>query len=393
MKQLVESTMIMTTSRDTDEERIVPMKEYVSDSLNYSGERTFNYKLSEKSAKKKLTQSAKRVTLDIEENTTSSNLVFCLGSWYGIVLPSIKYWSEIKGTKTCSINDYKIRILGIKAGKDCSNRHVDTQIVFYADTDKITCHFYNTTQKILINGRGYRKLIDVFLKPFFEAKIDSSRDDIAEFNRNALEQLGEKVVKRSEVRYTCSMNLSCTECHFVAKNELTLGKHKKTMHPTSVGMLKSSTRNNSMSELLMIEDNTIDDLNDDTVDEATMIPDDMIGTEAAGIQFKCLEDNFTASSKDKMTSHVQKAHDDKDMSITVDFTCGSCGIAFVESDDYEVHIKSHEIPSSIINSPSETATDSEPIKVVENNRSNQRAPEIINIILLVKYVVQNLNPN
>ena len=77
---------------------------------------------------------------------------------------------------------------------------IDSQIVFFIDGYKVTCHFYNTTQKILVNGHGYKKIVDIFLKPFFMSKIDSSLKDIQSYNEILLEKLGHKTVKRSAVR-------------------------------------------------------------------------------------------------------------------------------------------------------------------------------------------------
>ena len=109
--------------------------------------------------------------MDIEENSTSSNLVFSAGAWYHVVLPSQKYFNDVKGEKNCKIGEYTVKVGGVRLGKESNGNHVNTQIVFFADRDKIVCHFYNTTQLILINGVGYRKFIDLFLKPFFASKI------------------------------------------------------------------------------------------------------------------------------------------------------------------------------------------------------------------------------
>ena len=96
-----------------------------------------------------------------------------------------------------------IKIVVIRAGTDVASRHLDTQIVFLADTNKVTCHFYNTTQRVLINGKGYKKFINLFLKSFFQGRVDACVLEIEHFNITALKQLGVNTVKRSEVRYNC----------------------------------------------------------------------------------------------------------------------------------------------------------------------------------------------
>ena len=51
-------------------------------------QRTFEYNLSDKAAKSKLVKAAKRIALMVEENKTSSKLVFSAGTWHS-VCPSL----------------------------------------------------------------------------------------------------------------------------------------------------------------------------------------------------------------------------------------------------------------------------------------------------------------
>ena len=152
--------------------------------------RAFEYVLSDKAAKGKLIKAAKRTTpFIVEENTSSSNLVFSAGAWQNAVGPAVKYWNQVEGDKTCKIGEYEVTIGGIKAGLEKSGKQVDSQIVFFADRSKVVCHMYNTTCLILVNGQGYKKLIDMFLAPFFQGKIDSCKKDIESYNEIVLENL------------------------------------------------------------------------------------------------------------------------------------------------------------------------------------------------------------
>ena len=54
-------------------------------------ERSFEYNLSDKNAKAKLLKGAKRIPFELVKKTSSINLVFNLGSWNNVVLPSINY--------------------------------------------------------------------------------------------------------------------------------------------------------------------------------------------------------------------------------------------------------------------------------------------------------------
>ena len=115
---------------------------------------TFDYEINDKAAKAKLVKGAKRIPFEIEENSISMNIIFSVGAWLTTVLPAIRYWNEIKSDKTCKVGDISIKIGGIKAGKDINGMHVVSQVAFFVDKDKVICHLYNTTQKILVNGHG-----------------------------------------------------------------------------------------------------------------------------------------------------------------------------------------------------------------------------------------------
>ena len=97
--------MLLAASKS--DSQIITMKNYVTDSMDYKNTRNFEYRLNEKSAKSKLIKSAKRVPFEIEENSTSSTMLFCLGSWYGIVFPSISFWNEIRGEKRVTLEATK----------------------------------------------------------------------------------------------------------------------------------------------------------------------------------------------------------------------------------------------------------------------------------------------
>ena len=163
---------------------------------NLNPSNVFDYELNDKATTSKLLKAAKRTPIDEEENSTSSNLVFSAGAWFHVVLPSRQYWDDVKGEKTCKIGDYTIKVGGVKEGKEKNGKHVNTKIVFFADREKIVCHLYNTTQLILINGRGYKKFIEVFLKPFFVAKTAECIEQIEEFNDQVVKKLGPKTVKQ-----------------------------------------------------------------------------------------------------------------------------------------------------------------------------------------------------
>ena len=176
----------------------------------------------------------------------------------------------MKGTKSCKIGEYCVKVAGVKAGIDASGNTVDTQIVFYGDREKIVCHMYHTTQLILVNGHGYKKFINIFLKPFFQSKINSCLEQINIYNGEVLIKLGINTVKRSSVRYKKGSPFPCELCEFAAKTLSALNKHRKAEHLISFNMSnkleeqKQSTRNNSATECLMIEDVTTTNLSNES---------------------------------------------------------------------------------------------------------------------------------
>ena len=111
--------------------------------INDLGEvqRSFAYNLKDKQVKSKLLKGAKRCPFDTVRNNGSVNLVFNLGSWQAVVLPSLRYWNLNMVNKPCQIGSTTIKIFSIKTGTDAGGKHVDTQIVFFLDREKAVCHF------------------------------------------------------------------------------------------------------------------------------------------------------------------------------------------------------------------------------------------------------------
>ena len=330
--------------------------------------RVFEYKLDDKAAKAKMVKGAKRIPFEVAANSSSSNLNFSLGAWSNVVLPSIRYLTQAKGS-SCRVVDIIIKIADIKTGVDASGNQVDTQIIFFIDRDKVTCHFYNTTQRILVNGHGYARLIEVFLKPFFESKIALNLEDIKNFNEHALDTLGPKRVKRSDVRYTGgSTSLWCTKCDFAAKSRVALVRHKKTHHqsvsfnskgsPSSSLALPvhhstrnnsvASTRNNSILEIQMDEYLTIADIPNDEKKE----------TVNAELKYTCTDCNYKTKVKAHMDEHVTSVHKSGE-SKEVDFICGKCKHRFYEADNYNEHLKRHDDQKIILDVPIELLDDTE----------------------------------
>ena len=287
------------------EDGVTSIDDHVKDSGLFkplANERNFGYKLSDKGVKSKLMKGAKRTPFLKEENSTSTNLVFSVGAWHQVVMPSIEYWKQVKADDSCYVGDYIIKIGGIKLENEINGKNIDTQIVFFGDRDKIMCHLYNTTQLILINGHGYRKFIELFLQPFFQTKIESCRADIQAYNDLVLDKMGPKTVKRSTVNYNSRNPFSCNRCDYTTQRVTTLNKHKKNEHTPSFNSShllqehRQSTRNNSVLEQIMNEEVSITNLS-------------VVSNKAQELlKYICLDCNLVTKSKPDMDGHVQATH-------------------------------------------------------------------------------------
>ena len=105
-----------------------------------------------------------------EENSSSINMNFNWGSWSYVAIPVVNYWNSIKGT-IIEIAENSINVTDVKTGKDATGKIMDSQSTFYLNNEKVVLHCYHTTQQILVNGLVYKKIVDLFLKPFLENKV------------------------------------------------------------------------------------------------------------------------------------------------------------------------------------------------------------------------------
>ena len=309
------------------------------------GNRKFEYNMNDKTAKAKLIKGAKREAFEVENNQSSSNLIFSVGSWNHLVLPTIHYWNSNNSLKTCENEGIEVKIVSIKTGRDVMGKHIDTQVIFSVNREKAVCHLYNTTQKILVNGNAYAQLVDHFLRPYFVAKLPIFESQISNYNNLVLETLGSRKVKRADVKYNGGSAFACAKCDVSCKTLSLLEKHKRKTHAinlsVSVSRLVStsqaaiprhSTRNNSLDEIILDDNLTITDLtsNNSTKNQALEI-----------VKFTCAECQFKTKEEDRMDIHVKETHGNSTVT-DIDMICGECNHRFEVKEDYIAHMKTHD---------------------------------------------------
>ena len=269
---------------------------------------TFDYKLNEKSAKNKLVKVAKKIPFEIQENTSSSNLVFSAGAWKVAVIPAIQYWNQIKGEQTCKVGDVLINVSGIRSDKDSIGNTIVNQIVFLSDRDKIVCHLYNTTCLILVNGHGYQRFIDIFLKPFFQAKLEASFQQIQDINNEVIQKCGPKTVKRADIKFRKGYAFPCTRCDYGFKSNSELNNHKFVEHALSFNSTKKSplprqsTRNSSLTSCIMLENMTIPN------SDVSITLDEVSQKNKVGPPFTCDWDpcNYKSKERPMLMKHIDE---------------------------------------------------------------------------------------
>ena len=196
--------------------------------------RHFHYELSDKKAKSNLVKGANREPIEFHERQGCIMIDFSTGAYLEIVIPTVKEWENMNTTE---IMDEKlgIRREGVSPGYDENMKHVEAIVRFYFEGNKVTVTCYNTTQRVKVEGRGYVKFLEQFLKPFLMERL--SRTDpnkIDRYNKEVIAALSgkRKVVSRPvrSVRYKVMAKLDCPKCDLSFLNEGQLKKHKITVH-------------------------------------------------------------------------------------------------------------------------------------------------------------------
>ena len=151
-------------------------------------------------------------------------------------------------------------------------------------------------------------------------------------------------MKRSNIKFKKSSTFTCNSCEFAAKSISAINKHKANEHSLNKNTSKricsplQSTRNNSIVERLMIEDVSVTDLSLNNVKNV----------EENTLKYTCFQCNYATTSKELIDNHVEANHVN-DGEEEVKFVSIICGHEFDIADDYDLHVKTHEVVASTVN--------------------------------------------
>ena len=233
---------------DLEETMVVATGDDVSKSL----EKHFDYEMTDKKAKSNLVKGASREVLEIEEMQKCTMLIFSVGAYYKVIIPSVDEWKIVS-----KIMNYDIK--NVIPGFDENNKHMQTivKVLFGQNLITITC--FNSTQKVKVEGRGYIEFVKTMFDPFIKAKLSGNTlESIEKYNRDVIAALSgkRKVISRPtrSVKYKAMAKLSCTKCDSIFSNKATLAKHKRSVHTRSADDSRHSTNNFPMVDDLSLLD-------------------------------------------------------------------------------------------------------------------------------------------
>ena len=297
-----------------------------SGDVTQSLERIFNYKLGDKKAKSNFLKGAAKEVLEIEEKGVCTMLNFSVGSYHETVIPTVEEWM----THGLRINGEYMKITEILPSFDENKKHVETIVKIMMNNTKITVTFYNTTQRVKIEGRGYVDCGRNIIIPLFREKIASvPLGKIEQYNKDVIAALSgkRKVVSRPvrSVRYKSTAKLPCSKCEITFMNSSQLNRHKITKHVSDVNNIDSSIKCLTLAEDLSLADlsdnNIVDKIDDMTTDEVTL---EEICTEpkntcivAAEIEeekieqpvYKCEKCEYSTLKKTDIERHMKAKHE------------------------------------------------------------------------------------
>ena len=325
--------------------------------------RVFSYSLNKKKAKAKLLKGAKRMnSLEVEVKDGCVNLRFCDGSFYEIVLPLVKLWSQ-KVNETVQINGTEVKIAEVHAGLEKSDNHVDTKLIVFANGDRLVLHAYNGTQNLMVQGKNYENFAKNCLQPFFVQNIEKSLNKIKQFNNDVKQTLGSKNVNKIK---SDNKPYNCQYCEVKPATIGDLRLHMKKCHTKPA--ISSPNKNKALKFVsdantpVKAMEKEVDSKSTNVVGKVVLDVVDLVCCE------KC---EFDAEDQYELDKHMESVHGQNIQPITTDngqvrsienpvfnveesdemkvdmkentAICGECGKGFENELQCTLHMTSHEL--------------------------------------------------
>ena len=175
---------------------------------------------------------------------------------------------------------------------------METIVKVGVNNTKITVTFYNTTQRVKIEGKGDIDIGRKVIIPLIKDRIANlSPGKIEQHNKDVIAVLSgkRKVILRPvrSVRYKSITKVPCTKCEITFLNNSQLSKHKKEEH-------KGIDNNSStiINCFPLVDDLSLLDLTDIDVNEMPLI-EDLINCEICEVEL---------DSKVELEKHMKVAH-------------------------------------------------------------------------------------
>ena len=147
----------------------------------------------------------------------------------------------------------------VTPGHDDKGRHVDTVVHFTLDGLSTTVCFYNTTQRLKVEGKEYLNF-STYLHEYLRKKVQEIPEKTDNYNKAVIAALSgkRKTVSRPirSVRYKTVVQIKCDTCNIVFNSNSQLNYHMKSSHTLS----KQITNINEQSKISMTDDLSLMDL-------------------------------------------------------------------------------------------------------------------------------------
>ena len=348
--------MLKQIENDVDDTMIVATGNNVKKSL----EKHFNYEMSDKKAKSNLIKGASREAIETEEMQKCTMINLSVGAYHEVVISSFGDWKI--GTKIINTE-----IKNIIPGYDENQKHMQTIVKILFNKNMITVTFFNSTQRIKVEGRGYLDFVKNVLTPLIMNKLDKDTlENIEKYNRDVIAALSgkRKAISRPtrSVKYKAMAKLPCSKCDDTFSNSTTLMKHKRIMHTKGVDDSRSSINNIPIVDDLSLLELSEDEDNEKPMKALTLVeacPVD-IQSEKSPISkpvFKCENCGYSSLKKTDLETHKLSKHIQNDVKIPESYnaqeacsvesieelTCRNCNYEAEDPETLKEHFESKHI--------------------------------------------------